>query len=496
VNLTSDVSTTPSNPSYVLERQSRRQLHRRNISIVIIFGIFAAVIGTAQGFSAKLTPPWNISPSSSSLLTLKPKKSNKQQTSASSSSSESSEESSNIGSNSNNPSNKSEREEFLDSKRKQETAALYHDTVANEGMSSPIGISSKGLNGNSHNSQQTLNNHHNHHDGRPLLATPNTSPTSSKTMTIKSSLPTFFRLSRPSNFPATVFFHALGVHLALQSLPMPRPSLIQALFHPSLLLSMFAILLVTSSSMIVNDYYDAKSGTDALNNSSAAHYHPISNGRVPLPLAKSFLVYMYTVLLFTTAFLPGIATRVSVIMASLLTFWYTQHLKPKTWIKNLSCAGLIALCPLTSASATSHVFSSRLNLGVLIPTLGRLILTLFTGILSREIFMDISDYEGDKLANIATIPVQYGRRFASYFSTAVVSLMSAIVLIKPMVEACNASFHNNAQVVKLILAISGCGIALTDAVKVMKTEGMESKVVDRAVDRGKLAVMFILASFV
>ena len=106
------------------------------------------------------------------------------------------------------------------------------------------------------------------------------------------------------------------MHLVLSNLLLMHQSsynisiLLSALMHPSLLLTMCCILLLSATSMIINDYYDARNGVDSLSN----HYHPLSstsdNASIPLPIVKRFLSYLYTALLLGIVALPGIYTRI------------------------------------------------------------------------------------------------------------------------------------------------------------------------------------------
>merc|ERR1711971_444420 len=101
---------------------------------------------------------------------------------------------------------------------------------------------------------------------------------------------------------------------------------------------------------------------------------------------------------------------------SMLTFWYTQHLKPITWLKNVVCAGIIALSPFTSYTAAAMLSSSSsgLFMSVLRDTkLWALTGALFCGLNAREILMDMRDTEDDSKHNVLTVPVKHGRRFAS-----------------------------------------------------------------------------------
>jgi len=172
-------------------------------------------------------------------------------------------------------------------------------------------------------------------------------------------------LCRPSNFPVVALFHALGVFQAVQlwesaaAVSPSSPSLLLPLLkHPSMLVVLLSLLLVTATSMLTNDYYDAKNGVDSINDgadSEYAHYHPLARGEVPLSVAKIFDSYLYAILLLTSAFVPGVISRLLVLGGAIITYLYTSHLKPITVVKNISCAALVALSPVTSGLAAWHV---------------------------------------------------------------------------------------------------------------------------------------------
>ena len=241
---------------------------------------------------------------------------------------------------------------------------------------------------------------------------------------VMSCLRPLIKMTRPSNFPGVVLFHILGVHRALSaglsspsiSIAYSKSLLLETLRKPQMIIVALALLLTSATSMVVNDYYDARSGTDARNlltqalqkNSAGTkdgdntYNHldkPLATGDVPMIVAKRFLSYLYAALLVCLCAVPGIASRLTVVVAAMLTFWYTQHLKPRTWLKNVSCAGLIALGPFTSGSAALSLVldgaqgaTSAPTLGSVGPALGslwRLVLTLFAGFMSREILMDV-----------------------------------------------------------------------------------------------------------
>lgn len=76
-----------------------------------------------------------------------------------------------------------------------------------------------------------------------------------------------FLLCRPTNFPIVTLFHVLGVYQAVQLWTvsttsvalLPSHSLLLSLLRePAMIMVLLSLLLVTSTSMITNDYYDAR----------------------------------------------------------------------------------------------------------------------------------------------------------------------------------------------------------------------------------------------
>ena len=76
-----------------------------------------------------------------------------------------------------------------------------------------------------------------------------------------------FLLCRPTNFPIVTLFHMLGVYQAVQLWTVSTTSvallpshslLLPLLREPAMIMVLLSLLLVTSTSMITNDYYDAR----------------------------------------------------------------------------------------------------------------------------------------------------------------------------------------------------------------------------------------------
>lgn len=330
-----------------------------------------------------------------------------------------------------------------------------------------------------------------------------------------------FLMMRPINFPIVTLFHTLGVHLSIKlwnasTTSAQQPLLMPLLKHPSMLMVLLSLLLVTSTSMITNDYYDARNGVDfpTSEERDKTHYHPLAQGLLPYSITKTFDSYLYAILLLSSAFVPGVIPRLMVLSGAIITYLYTVHLKPRTFIKNWSCAALVAMSPITSGLAAWEVLcgkygSNTVPLTMLVQSpLIYLVVALFAGITSREILMDITDYESDARAGVQTIPVRYGTTVAANIALGWSFLCSIATCILPIIEG----FHSSAKLGsssisglgvfmvssarRLILSVVGSTMLLYRAFSVSRTKGQDVDLAERAVSSSLLSVLLVLASFV
>jgi len=322
-------------------------------------------------------------------------------------------------------------------------------------------------------------------------------------------------------------------------------------------MTLIAIILISAASMVVNDYYDTLLGVDqnlpTMNplvyinqtnslESSVTDRKPLISGEVTFSMVKTFLYYLYSGILISLAFLPGIPTRISVVVATILTFIYTKHLKPMTWTKNIVCATIMALSPFTSGAATLYVMTmdqqmrhlllegvswiQRLQdwqgiLYILITSLGPLVMTLFCGFMAREIVMDVSDYESDKASRIMTIPVRHGRKVATRVAIAFLYAMVVSACFEPLRLLVNVNwrdiFHSYPfvggpkglkllilsmqktlfipAVVKLFFSMAGSFWMLIRLLQVVQSNGSDKRLLNRFIEDGKGAILLLLTSF-
>ena len=312
-----------------------------------------------------------------------------------------------------------------------------------------------------------------------------------------------FKMTRPSSIPGVVLFHMIGIYLALEKTGQTSQYWNVLLQQPTMWLTLASLVLVSSTSMVINDYYDAKLGRDIYKKT----HKVLLSGTVPLWLAKRYVTYLYSCALVCVCFLPGAPARLAVTVGLMLTYLYTKHLKPLLLVKNVVCASLVALTPWTSGAAASYLTQGSTNIFA-VPALWRLFASLFFGVLGREIMLDCNDVIADQEAGVKTLPLVYGRGFASGIALGTTVIMSAIVLSQPILElkrACQSSATCTVwNVLKSSPAITRrFGFALTASLillrrswQVYRTRGKDSKVNSTAVDESLITVVFLLASFV
>lgn len=227
--------------------------------------------------------------------------------------------------------------------------------------------------------------------------------------------------------------------------------------------------------------------------------------------AKKFLYYLYQCIAIALTFVPGVPARLMVVIGNMLTYWYTKHLKPITWLKNVVCASVMAISPATSGAATFHLLSTRNSFRVFgVSALLRLVIGLFAGFIGREILMDINDVDEDRECNVRTVPVAHGNRFASKAAFISTAAMAACAMMGPLWRlgaslgsdlswgALTSALSSNpgGATRQLVFASLGCLPQVRRAFDVYKTEGEDRPTIEKAVDESKLTFVLILASFV
>ena len=203
----------------------------------------------------------------------------------------------------------------------------------------------------------------------------------------------FLKIIRYQNILPTAFLSFTGGWII-------HPSLSSLVHSPTFIVGIINTIGIMSSSMIINDIIDRK--LDKINNPT----RPLITGEVSL---KEAILYNIGIVglteILSMKYLPP-HLQIVIHLALLNITLYTPLLKRILFVKNISCASLVAFgmyfSGLTIQSAGS--LSTCKNAELLrIATR-----SIFFGSLLNELLLDIRDYQGDLENHIYTFPVVFG----------------------------------------------------------------------------------------
>jgi len=198
---------------------------------------------------------------------------------------------------------------------------------------------------------------------------------------------------------------------------------------PRLLLGVALTVIVTSGSMLINDYHDHKLGVD---NAVTKPGRPLVTGAVHPDTVKLVLKWGYALHLTLLCLVPTATMRLWVLANTLLTYLYSVHLKPLTGVKNLTCAFIVAMAIGLGAIASAGSSAAVLAVWRPMAAVGGLIW-------HRELVMDIKDMEGDGQAGVATVPVVFGPKRALLLSLLPLTAAAAAAATAPVISAAAAA---------------------------------------------------------
>jgi len=171
----------------------------------------------------------------------------------------------------------------------------------------------------------------------------------------------------------------------------------------SFIVSLVITLFIMASSMIINDIFDIN--VDKINNPS----RPLVTGKIKLYEACLYFISLITLTEFLNIkFLSKKLQNIVHIAIGVITL-YTPVLKKIFFIKNISCASLVAFGIYFAGLASNN---SNIILTQNISLLYVATRLIFLGSLYNELLLDMYDSEGDNLHKIYTIPVIFGLRFS------------------------------------------------------------------------------------
>lgn len=175
--------------------------------------------------------------------------------------------------------------------------------------------------------------------------------------------------------------------------------------------------LISVASMLANDIFDFRSGTDHTNGKS----NPLLRGQLHPHHVELVAGCLYGAAMIGMCYLEPLSLRLLIGGAAVATYIYTPLLKSLTMVKNVVVSGIISSSILAGAMAIGGPAQLRNPLVVAVA------LFFFLCILSRELLMDVEDMVGDKAAGVNTLAVRFGGRIGTL--TASLSLAAANALL-------------------------------------------------------------------
>jgi len=225
------------------------------------------------------------------------------------------------------------------------------------------------------------------------------------------------KMARPNSAPMGGALIGLGAFGARGLATFPLDATTKA----RLALSTLLTVLVTSSSMIVNDYYDFKNGVDT---PETKPWRPLVTGEIKPETVKQALGVMDFANKAMMCMLGNAPMGLWVLASSTLTDVYTEHLKPITGVKNATCATIVAMALGLGAMAMTGTPRA-------LASVWRPMAVLAGTICHREMVMDIKDAEGDAKTGVQTVPVVFGKNRALSISMAPLALALAVSATAP-----------------------------------------------------------------
>jgi len=208
----------------------------------------------------------------------------------------------------------------------------------------------------------------------------------------KQELPHLFKMTRiPKNFVPSLILNLVGA--------CSTTNIENVIKNPIFYTSFAASQFIMSGAMIINDIFDVD--VDKINNPT----RPLVTKEVSILSAEKLTIQCFVFgLLFSLPlnFKAKIISLVSIIISII----YTPVLKKIVFLKNITCASLVALNVLFSSFALSNTANYCTYY---------FMATFFICSIHKEVLMDISDVEGDKISGIQTIPVIYGIENTKFF---------------------------------------------------------------------------------
>tara|TARA_B110001450_G_scaffold115482_1_gene109201 strand:- start:1527 stop:2450 length:924 start_codon:yes stop_codon:yes gene_type:complete len=213
----------------------------------------------------------------------------------------------------------------------------------------------------------------------------------------------YIKITRPEGLPYEFALPLFGSYLATKS--------IETLLNPYAILMGVISAIIASNSMVINDYYDYKLGTDKDKSLKVLNKKDLTTEEV-----LYFSTYLGLLSYYLSSLIDNNFIRHIISNTIIVTYLYTPIFKNIPLLKNIIVSLIITQSPLTGALIVNGDIKS------VIPAMTY----LFNFMMWQELMLDIIDLDGDKKNNIKTIPVLYGYKKANIIGLGFLILGSII----------------------------------------------------------------------
>lgn len=239
----------------------------------------------------------------------------------------------------------------------------------------------------------------------------------------------FWRMGRPQNIPMSILLVLAGVYGGVDGggfwawWPI-SPVTVRA----EVLLCVFLTVAVTTSSCVVNDYFDFLNDTDSAESQSE---RPLVKGDITPKEVKKTLKWIYFILLVCICLVNSRALRVYILLNAVLTYIYTKGVKPRGPAWKNGCVALIICLAIGLGSIAVQGDAPGAFFKGLSRVWPAMVVTFF-GIFAREVIMDTHDVDGDEATGIKTLAVLKGPKTAVRGAQALVLPVLATQALVPL----------------------------------------------------------------
>ena len=245
---------------------------------------------------------------------------------------------------------------------------------------------------------------------------------------IQNKISSFLKLIRANNIPATTFLCFSGGFIM-------NPYFFRLFQNKYFWISTLITNLIMSANMVINDLFDME--VDRINSPE----RPLITGEISKKEAIGYTIGIIGIAEALSNCFLIIRSQNIIHLTVLFTFIYTPILKRILFVKNLSCATVVAFSLFFSGISSfdgKSIFLVKNILQELLKNQRFQILKIagsliFCGSFTNEILLDIRDSEGDAKQNIPTIPNTFGKVnafYIAYFTWYLSIILNTLILIR------------------------------------------------------------------